>query len=139
MGSQQLEIACHVVGNPIPDVLWVRNNQTLAECTGHVLETSKQCRPGVNQNSARFAVMWMGSHSKLQVYSASHMYDGGILKCLAKSQVGKVEANLDVVVHGKKGKEVGRQGGRQGGREKVDETRRLNKRISKWTTHGTNA
>lgn len=100
-GSETLQVSCQVDGVPTPDVFWVKSNQTFAECTGSVLENSKQCKATVDTNAARFTVRWKGTHALLTVHSASHMYDGGLWTCLARSQVGKVEADLHVIVHGK--------------------------------------
>jgi len=99
-GSETLEISCYIDGVPVPDVFWVKDNLTFAECTGSVLENSKHCKATVDTNADRFTVSWMGTHSLLTIHSASHMYDEGVWKCLAKSQVGKNEADLHVVVHG---------------------------------------
>lgn len=81
-------------------MLWIKKSKTIATCTGDALGISKTCTPTVLRNAERYEIRWFESHSKMVVQSASHMHDGGILSCVAKSQLGQDKADVQIDVQG---------------------------------------
>lgn len=81
-------------------MLWIKKSKTIAACTGDALGTSKTCSPSLSRNAERYEIRWFETHSKMIVQSPSHMHDGGILSCIAKSQLGQDKADVQIEVQG---------------------------------------